>query len=225
MKGIVFSFNRRTDYTKGRSRRYHNYNVKQFLALYGISFLFFTVFLLGTVLGFIYLRSASAPFVKKLDFMFVTNLENRLKFSVFEIFATNFLSDFIFILSACMLGFCAWGSIALPFLCAFNGTGVGISCAYIIYEHSYTGAGFYILVILPGLVLFLLAFILALKESFSLSVSMLKSFFVVDERLVLRNSVKPYFFRFSIILVFTIFSALIDMITWVLFANLFNLGV
>lgn len=226
MKGIVFSMNRNagqgtTSFFRFRPR----FSLKRFITYYGISTLFFMVFLLGFILGVLSYDDFSADFLNKLDFLFLTNLNSRLELKAFEIFCSGFTSYIIFVFIACILGFSAFGVFALAFLCAFKGVGVGMSCALLISEHSITGLGFYILVILPGTVLFLLAFLLAMKESFSLSASTLKCFFTNNEKNDLKRYVKPYFFRYLIISVFAVFSALVDMIMWVLFANMFNLGV
>ena len=89
-------------------------------------------------------------------------------------------------------------------------------------QYSVTGIGFYILVVLPGTVFFLLAFVTALKEAFSQSTLLFKLYFASSGDTPMSRYVKTYLFRNFIILIFTALSAIVDMILWIVFANMFN---
>ncbi len=224
MKGIVLSVKRR-QFSLGAHHytpRIHNFSIKRFLSFYGVQSLFFIVLVLGVILGSFSFSKASDDLLAQLDFMFVTNLASRLELSGFDVFCSSFTSDFIFILSAFLLSFTVWGTLALPLLCAFKGFGIGISSAYMFSQYSVTGIGFYILVILPGTVLFLLTFITALKEAFSQSALLFKLYFSPSDDTRMLRFAKTYMFRNFIILIFTVLSAIVDMILWIVFANMFN---
>lgn len=224
MKGIVFSIKHRHygSSKQHHTSRIHNFSIKRFFSYYGVQSFFLIIFILGIVLGSFSYKGASDNLLTSLDFLFVTNLDNRLKLSAFDIFSSSFASNFLFVFAVFLLSFTAWGIFALPFLCAFKGFGVGISSAYMFSQYSVTGIGFYILVILPGTVLFLFAFITALKEAFSQSFYLLKMYIPsATDSLLLRHT-KTYLFRNFVILIFTAFSAIVDMIMWVVFANMFN---
>ncbi len=224
MKGIVYTIKRgQHKFRKNRLKsRLYGVSVKQILSMYGIQILFLIVFIFGTVLGSLSFKNTDSSVLKKLDFLFLSDLDTRLEFSAFELFSSSFASSFLFILSAFLLSFTAWGMFALPFLCAFRGYCTGLSSAYMFSYYGITGIGFYILVILPGTVLFLFAFILALKEAFSQSACLIKSYFSSTYDGLLLKRTKTYLFRNCMILVFTSFSAVIDMILFLLFADMFK---
>lgn len=224
MKGIVFSLGKKSRphrFVK-KPERIRSFSLKRFFNYYGIQFFFVVDFVLGLVLGSSALKSASSELLNALDFLFVTNLDNRLKLSAFDIFCSAFASDFIFVFIVFLLNFASWGIFALPLVCAFKGFGVGISSAYMFSQYGISGIGFYILIILPGTVLFLLAFITALKEAFIGSYNLLKMYFPSARDGLLYRYTKTYLYRNFVILLFVAFSAIIDMIFWVLFANMFN---
>ena len=65
-------------------------------------------------------------------------------------FVACFASDFIFLAVVFLLGLAPWGIPFLPFVSAFKGFGTGLTAAYLIITYSLKGAGFYLLVVLPG---------------------------------------------------------------------------
>lgn len=224
MKGIVFSV-KRSDNSRGFTffkSRLKGVSLKQLFSLYGLQILFVIIFILGVILGSFSYRNINNDVLKKLDFLFLSNLESRLELLSFDLFCSSFASAFLFILAAFLLSFTAWGMFALPFLCAFRGFGVGLSSAYLFSQYHITGIGFYILVVLPGTVLFLFAFIMALKEAFSQSVYLLRSYFSSTYDAQLLRRTKTYLFRNCVILIFTAFSAIVDMILFLVFSDMFK---
>ncbi len=223
MKSIVFSLKHREyDFLHGFSRNRRLFSLKKFISYYAVHLAFFLIFVVGIVLGSFSVKNATSDFLKNLDFLFVTNLSARLDLSAFSIFCSSLASNFIFIFIAFLLAFSAWGTFALPLLCVFKGYGVGISSAYLFWQYSVTGIGFYILVILPGTVLFLFAFIMALKESLFASFGLFKFYITSKTDLISQKLIKTYFFRNSLVLVFVALSSVLDMLLWMLFANMFK---
>lgn len=223
MKGIVFSlssFDRfRPHSSSGRKSRF---DLVRFFRTYGIHTVFVLIFFFGVIYGSLSIKSFSPRFFSKLDFLFVTNMTERLNFSAFSIFCSSLASGFLFIFAAFLMAFSAWGMAFLPILCAFRGFGVGISSAYLFLQYSLSGIGFYILVILPGTVLFLFSFIIALKESFGASVSLFKLYFFAKSEVVCKKFLRTYIVRNTYVLMLLLASALMDMLLWMLFANLFK---
>lgn len=224
MKGIVFSIKHREKIRRNRVllSRLKGVSVKQLLSLYGIQFLFIVIFILGVVLGSLSYKNVSPEILKKLDVLFLSDLENRLEFTAFELFSSSFASGFLFILISFLMSFAAWGMFTLPLLCAFRGFCVGLSSTYMFSQYHIAGIGFYVLVILPGTVLFLFSFILSLKESFTQSICLLKSYFLKTYDGVLLRKTKTYLFRNSVILVFVVVASLVDMLLFLLFSDMFN---
>ena len=223
MKGIVFSVSGRESdrFFNHRFPDFENFSLKRFLSLYGLQLFFICSFVFGVVWGICSYSKASKEFLSHLDFLFVTNLESRLNLTAFECFCSSFSSAFIFIFATFLLAFTLWGVSVLPLLCALKGYGVGVCASYMISAHSITGVGFYILVVLPGTILFLLAFVLALKESFSHSLLMFKSY-AFSAKTLSNINLKSFLFRYLVVLIIVSFSSVIDMILWILFANMFN---
>lgn len=222
MKGIVFSINKnKADLLRNKVINLENFSFKRFFALYGLQLFFFCSFIIGVVWGACSYSKASGEFLSHLDFLFVTNLEKRLSLTAFDCFCSSFASAFLFVFAAFLLAFTVWGVPALPILCAFKGYGVGVCASYMLSAFSITGVGFYILVLLPGTILFLIGFISSLKESFSHSLCMFKAYAFGSNTFNILN-VKSFFFRYLVILIIVAFSSVIDMILWILFANMFN---
>lgn len=223
MKGVVFSLKRESHRLKNEKfKTMRSFSVKQLLTQYGVFLFYILFFIFGIIYGSISFKNISLEFLEKLDLLFLTNLKNRLELSAFEVFSSSFASGFLFVFTAFLLSFTAWGIVCLPFLCAFKGYGVGLLCAFLFSEYSVSGLGFFILVILPGTVLFLFAFLLALKESLSHSLIVLKMYFPTFADALLLRHLKPFFMRYFIVIIFVMLSSVFDMILWVLFANLFN---
>lgn len=223
MKGIVFSLKKESHRLKNEKfKTMRSFSVKQFLTQYGVFTFYILFFIFGIIYGSASFKKISPDFLEKLDLLFLTNLANRIELSAFEVFCSSFASDFLFVFASFLLSFTAWGIVCLPFLCAFKGYGVGLSCAFLYSEYSVSGLGFFILVILPGTVLFLFAFLLALKESLSHSLIVLRMYFPTFADVLLLRHLKPFFLRYFIVIIFVMLSSAFDMILWVLFAKLFN---
>ena len=223
MKGIVFSVERDFSRLKNEHRRpFAEFSLKRFFSLYGLYVFYISSFIFGIIFGALSFSKVDTSVFEQLDLLFMTNMEERMKLSAFEIFTASFASDFLFVFSAFLLSFTAWGIVTLPLLCAFRGYGMGLSSAFLFSQYSFSGIGFFILVILPGTVLFLFAFMLALRESFSHSLIVLKMYFPSVSDVLLLRHLKPFFLRYFVVMIFTVASALFDMMLWVLFANLFK---
>lgn len=225
MKGIVLSVNRlrsRQKHTHNFSRRHHSFSFSKLLSKYKYQMVFFVVFMAGQIFSIVYSAVCDDDFVKQLDFLFVTNLDFRLKATAFEVFCSSFSADFIFILITFLLGFSSWGMAVLPFVCAFKGFGVGLSAACMFINHSISGVGFYILVVLPGTVLFLFALLSGVKESFLLSIKFFKYIIPTTDKCSVSGYIKYYLYRYFIVTVLTLLCAVVDMTLWVLFAHMFK---
>lgn len=223
MKSFVFSIGR------NKHHNYHGYSaykrfisLKDFISCYYVHLLYFIIFIAGIVFGSFSVSNATKSFLDSLDFLFVTNLSSRLELSAFSVFCSSLASNFIFVFSAFLMAFSVWGIATLPLLSAFKGYGVGVSSAYLFLQHSVTGIGFYILVILPGTVLFLFAFIIVLKESTTASFSLFKFYVTSKSDFISQQRTKAYLFRYSFVLIFAALSSLVDMLLWIIFANMFN---
>ena len=155
MKGIVFTLKR----PSVAKRRLHLGEIKYFTRRYGSLLLFAAILLTGLILGAVCARNAGKQTLNSLDLLFTTNLDARLGKDALGIFFACFASDFLFLLVVYLLGTTPWG---LPFELAvilFKGFGIGVTAGYLYLTHALSGAGFYLLVLLPGTFLFCIAVI------------------------------------------------------------------
>ncbi len=220
MKSMVFTLKRKFRFPRIRRE---NFSVKEYFARYGLQIFFMLTFLLGLILGVAYATKADKDFLLRLDFLFLSNMNSRLSMSAFEIFCSCFTTDFLVLFVVFCFSFAPWGTVTLPFCTAFKGFSVGVSSAFIFSLYRMSGIGFYILVVLPGAILFLFALVSYCKEGFTLSVRFLRlSLFGSIKEPYLNRNIRSFFNKSLIALLVTLGSSLLDMILWVLFAHMFN---
>ena len=134
--------------------RYCIVDFKSIIRRHGITLLLAALLLTGLVLGAVYSKSADKNTLRTLDFLFTTNLESRLSQGAFGTFCACFASDFLFLLSVYLLGIAAWGIPFIAVLLCFKGFGTGVTAGWLCVSHGLSGAGFYLLVLLPGTFIF-----------------------------------------------------------------------
>ncbi len=216
MKGIVFSF------SPGR-RRFAAPDWRYIIRRRGITALFAALLTAGLAVGAVYAQNADEATLGSLDFLFTTNLSSRLSNGAVATFCACFASDFVFLLGAYLLGTAAWG---IPFLFAltlFKGFGTGVTAGFLCLSYSLGGAGFYLLVLLPGTFVFCAAFICFLRCSFAFSKRMfLSSVSKTEPAFSLRQELLRYSSRFATALIIAFFASLLDTVLWTLFAGTFN---
>ncbi len=178
---------------------------------------------LGLVFGSFYASNADADFLESLDFLFSTNLDSRLSQGMAEIFCACFASDFLFLSTVFLLGLAPWGIPFMALVTAFKGFGTGLTAGYLFITYSLSGAGFYLLVLLPGTFTFCLALVVLLSSAFSFSK---QTFLTLLSRTAPQNSMRRdltvYSSRAVSALIMTFFSALLDAVLWTLFSGTFN---
>ena len=221
MKGIVLSFpGLDRSKTSGRLRlSYFKYYIKR----YGVRTAFVLALLTGLALGAVYAADSDIEMLKSLDFLFTTNLEARMSNGFMNTFCACFASDFVFLFAVFLLGFAPWG---VPFAFAaalFKGFGTGITAGYLCVFGSLSGAGFYLLVLLPGTFLFCAALVMFSYHAFCFSNRL---FWLLacnhTPAQSMRPSVIAYCSHFLSALIATFFAAVLDTALWTFFAGAFN---
>lgn len=223
MKGFVFTVPKNKQLLRLPDIRRHGHDLRQLLSRYGLQAVFVALFLLGLVIGAAASRSFDRETFDKLDLLFVTNLDARREMSAFGIFLSCFVSYFIFVFCVFLAGLSVWGFAGVPLLSAFKGFTVGLSSAFIFSLYRLSGIGFYILVILPGTVLFLFILIRYSAHGFRLSIRYMRlSMFGAEKEpelsLYIRRFLKQTLFAFLSVSA----CAVTDLILWLLFANQFE---
>ena len=222
MKGIVFHFGK-----KSRTVRLPGSGgempLRSLFSHYGIPAFLVTLFLMGLAVGAACSRGMSAQAAERLDFLFVTNIAARGAMSGFGIFLSCFVPYFLFVFLVFLFAFSAWGFITIPMLSAFRGFSVGLSSAVIFAAYRMAGIGFFILIILPGTVLFLFSFIRYSRDCFRLSVRYARlTVFGADKTPALSVDIRSFLKKSLFAFVFSGACSVADMLLWVLFADKFH---
>lgn len=164
MQGIVFTYRKRKHNGTKRLKKTKS-DIKLFTQKWGGLILFALMLVLGLTVGCICSGGLSSGALKNLDFLFATNLPERLSGGALGAFCAGFASDFLFILAAFLLGLSLWGAAALPFVAFFKGFGVGVSAGYLLSTYGFKGVIFYVSVLLTGIVISGMALIYQLNAA------------------------------------------------------------
>lgn len=216
MKGLVFTLPRSK---KGKTKSDLLYYVKR----YGKVGIFAFCLLLGMIIGALMARNADRDFLNGLDFIFVTNFESRAEQTIFMIFAASLTSYFLFFVSTLFIGLSTWGALGVPVLILFKGLGVGLSAGYLYQTYALQGFGFYLLIMLPGVLISSIALIVQGREAFDFSKSIW--------HMVLRSKKRrpeqeinfvQYLIANSYILIVVAIAALVDSLLSTFFSGVFH---
>lgn len=222
MKGVVFSF-KKSDFLRKGIIRLSFSDIRYFFKRYGIRTLFVILLLFGLAGGSVYAQNADTEMLNSLDFLFTTNLDARLTQNAVGTFCACFASDFIFLITIYLLGLAPWGIPVMPLVILFKGFGTGLTAGYLFITNSFSGLGFYLLVLLPGTFLFCIALLLFTTSAFCFSKRMF--FYTVGKTLPkqpLRQGVIDLSSHFMTSLIMTFCASLLDTVLWTLFAGAFN---
>lgn len=134
----------------------------------GVCFLA-VVFLAGMIIGSVYARGAGYGSLQRLDFLFASNFKARASMSFLSVFTASFASSFLFVFACFLCGLSMWGILPVPLLILFRGFGLGLTSGYLYSVQGWKGAGYYLLVLLPGACLCSLAILSAALEGMKCS--------------------------------------------------------
>lgn len=223
MKGFVLHFGSESKKLRLPDLGAGALNAKEKLRKYGVRAVFAGLFALGFLVGAGCASGIDKGVAERLDMLFVTNISARLDMSVPQIFLSCFVAYFLFIFTVFLMGLSAWGFLGVPLLSVFRGFTAGLSCAMIYQLYRMTGVGFYILVILPGTLLFLYILVRYSASGFHLSRRYMRlSLFGNEREPEPEAHVKRYFRKTLFALLGCGGCAVADMLLWVIFANKFD---
>ncbi len=219
MQGIVFTYRKKKPCDK-KQFSFKKREFRDFLKKWGNIMLFALMLVVGLGVGCICSGNLSSDTLKNLDFLFTTNMPERLSGGALNAFCASFASDFLFLLSGFLMGMCLWGVAALPFIAFFKGFGIGVSAGYLLMTYGFKGILFYLFVLLPGIIIFSLALIYELSSAYY----MFKRFcFMITGKT--KRAFKEFFINYlkSALkyLAITFAAAVLDTVLWMLLANLF----
>lgn len=220
MKGIVFTVRHRHHFPRFTR---HSRDIKAFLSKNILKILLFFIIFIGVFIGAFSSKSIETDTKSIYDFLFITNLSARKDMSAFSVFCSCFTADFVFLLAVFLFGFSAFGVAFVPLSLAFKGFSVGLCASYIIGRYALSGIGFFIMCVLPGVVLFLITLVFLSDESVNLSLRYLRLSFLSPEREPHLNIyIKDYLIKSLVAFVFTVASSLLDMTLWMLISGSFT---
>lgn len=223
MKGLVFTFRNKQKTVRLPKISKPKLSPQMLLTKYGFQTVFVILFLLGLTVGAAGSRGADRALSQKLDFLFITNIEARLDMTAFDIFLSCFVAYFLFVFAVFLCALSAWGFTAIPLLAVVKGFSVGLSSAVIFSIYKVSGVGFYILIVLPGTLLFLFTLTAYAKGAFRLSMRFMRlSLFGCDKEPDLMIRLKAFLKKSAYAFLSSGACAVLDMLLWILFANHFD---
>ena len=219
MQGIVFTYKTRKRRGKTRVKK-TGQSIKPALKRWGGIMLFALMLVAGLTVGSICSGGLSSDTLKNIDFLFATNMPQRLSGGAWGAFCAGFASDFLFLLAAFLMGLSLWGAAALPLVAFFKGFGVGVSAGYLILSFGVKGVLFYISVLLPGIVISGMALIYELNAALGIFKTVCRSLFT-KAKVGFREPLRLYLQSGLKYLIVTFFASVIDAVLWVSLAGLF----
>ena len=221
MKGFVFTLRK-----PARSRSPHSLRLPDFRGIfrrYGVAMLCVLLLLTGLIFGAFCAGSADSGFLQSLDFLFTTNLSERLSKGALGVFCACFASDFLFLTAVYLFGTAPWGIPFGAFIVLFKGFGTGLTAASLFLNNGVGGMGFYLLVLLPGTFLFCVALVVFASHAFHFSKD--QFLLIIGRESPSQTALKrlcTYSSRFLSALIMTFCAALLDTVLWTLFAGAFH---
>lgn len=217
MKGMILRF------PQFKRKRISITDLRYCIKRYGV-IIFLTLFLTaGAVWGAVVARTADQEFMNSLNFIFVTDFTAGADQSIFVTFAAALTSYFIFFFVMLLLGLSAWGMAGVPAVLFFKGMGIGLCGGYLYAVYGLQGAGFYLLIMIPGTIISCVALLAQGKEATAFAVAVWHSLRKSSSYGAAKGiSLYSYISGSSYILIGTAIAALTDAIMSAAFSGLFS---
>ncbi|HHZ06235.1 MAG TPA: hypothetical protein GX401_05550 [Clostridiales bacterium] len=217
MKGLIFRF------PAVKRKSLSKSDVLYYFRRYGLVGFLVASLLAGLVTGAIIAKNADVNLMKSLDFIFVTDFQAKLNQSIFITFAAAMTSYFIFFITEFLLGLSAWGAVGVPIVIFFKGMGIGLSSGYLYNAKGLQGVGFYLLVMLLGVVASSVALVAQGKGAVSFANSIWYKLYNKKSSAVASEPViTKYLVDSSYVLIGIAIAALVDALLTTFFSGLFN---
>ena len=184
--------------------------------------LFTLILLLSMLAGSIYANYINLSIIKKLDVLFLSDFDNRNTEGAIYTFISSFSSNFLLWIGMFFLSTSLFGVLLTPLILIFRGIGLGLTARYLYLIYSFKGIVFYILVLLPGILMSSICFIFLLINSEKFSTKVTKRFFSKATQPSLWNDMIIYAKKSGFILFVLAVSSVCDMIFMKLFSKLFT---
>lgn len=189
-----------------------------------IGVMLYMFLLAGIGVGAYFSINGGSELYKQLDFLFASNINQKLHQSFVDTFLSSYTSNCIFIIAAFLLGSSLWGSMLQFAISFFRGFGIGISAAYLFYTYRLNGAIYYAGVMLPCVFVSVISLIMLQKESFVFSGRLLEAIYKKDEmsHILLHSRFNTYFRKLLLAMIITLIASLLDVALTFIFGSSFH---
>lgn len=186
------------------------------------------VFMLICLLVGIVLGSTSAGYINfetldVLNSIFLSDFKERITQNGSEVFVSSLSLYFMFALILELSALAVWGAVSIPLTICFKGLGIGLSGGYLYMIYGLKGIAFYILILVPGIVISSIAFVFFGAAAFKNSVVIAKRIMpkVINTE-PMWDAVKLNVKKLGYCTLVLCFSAFVDMCFMMMFSGFFN---
>lgn len=197
-------------------------SLKEFLKEYKLKILMYVLLFGGMILGAFLLSLVQPETIKRLDFLFLNDFEERCMQTGFEIFSSSITAQFLFVLLVFFMALSPFGTIFIPLIVLFRGVGIGLSAGYLYSIHSLRGIAYYILILMPGFFVSSIALIIIALHSTRFSLKLLKKLLPKPDIERLWPEFSAFLTKICNAMILFVLSALLDMLFMAVFSNFFK---
>lgn len=180
------------------------------------------ILIIGMIFGAVSVPSLNMDLFQKLDFVFLSDFNERMQQSNLQIFISSFSALSLFALAIEISALSCWGVVLIPFAILFKGLGFGLAAGYLYLIHGLKGIAFHILILLPGIFISSLGIILLSAGAISFSSKLLRSILPKENDEKLWDSLKDHLKKSSYCLTILCVSSLMDVCFMMMFSRFFN---
>lgn len=201
---------------------FKNYNILNLSNNSKIQAILLIILIAGMICGAVSIPSLNVELINNLDFIFLTDFNERMSQTNLQIFISSFsiLSIFAFMIE--LGAFSCWGAIFIPAIILFKGLGLGITAGYLYLIYGLKGIALYILILLPGIFISSLGLILMSSHAINLSLKFLRNVFPKANEGQLWEDLRYHMKKSSYCLMILCISSLLDVCFMMMFSRFFN---
>ena len=183
----------------------------------------FVCLLMGVVWGSMSAGCINFETLDVLNGVFLNDFKERMTQNGTEVFVSSLSLYFIFALALELSALAVWGVVSVPLTVCFKGLGIGLSGGYLYMIYGLKGIAFYILILVPGIVISSIAFVLFGATAFKNALAIAKKIMPkTDNGADVWNSVVPGIKKLGYCTLLLCFSSFVDMCFMMMFSGFFS---
>lgn len=199
-----------------------HFGVKKFLVKNKVLVLLSLFLLLGILLGAILIKLADKNVIKFINVLFLSDFNERITRPLLDVFVASISSTFIFVLISFFMGLSMWGFVLVPVIPFLRGICIGLCESYLYSAHGLKGFCFHSLIFLPGIFISSIAVLLMTREAIKISNIFSSIVFSRSALSSMSANLKSYIIRSGCISIIILISAVIDLVSSLLFSKFFS---